>query len=291
MRKTIIFFIFLFFVANLSFAQEGNLSLRLEQTKVKLLIPPGGSKAGEIKIYSQSGEPMTLRVYVEDWAYTSEQDGSKEFFPMGTHPFSCSPWIRLNPTELTLPAYGVGKVNYVVNVPLDATGGHFAVLFFESGYIKPEKGKAGQEEIKTGLGLSIRIGSLIYVEAKDTVRRSAELSGLLVTKNKYLDVSCDFKNTGNTYITSGGTFHMMDKNGLIQARQEFNDIFTFPGDSGKISAAWKNPIPKGKYDLVITLDLGKAQEEAGISRGPTLVKEAEIEIGDEGQVLKIGELK
>lgn len=293
--RRIIFLFFLSILLNPLSLEAGSLSFRLEQSKVKLSILPAGSKAGEIKIYSQSDEAINLKVYLEDWAYTSEQDGSKDFFPIGSTKFSCAKWISFNPTELTLPAYGAAKVNYVVNVPSEATGGHYAVMFFETA-AKPFSagGIMGQEEVTSGIGLAIRLGSLIYVEAEDTVKRAIELNNFSLykdTKNKYLFITSDLKNTANTDITTAGSFHIMDREGVIYARGEFNETYTFAGDTAKLTATWKQSIPAGRYDLVITLDLGKAQEEGGIGRGPVLVKETSIEIGPDGKVIRVGELK
>lgn len=276
-------------------ADAQSLSFRLDQSKVKLIIPVGRSKAGTIKAYSQSNDSINLKVYLEDWAYTAEQDGSKEFFPAGSRPFSCAEWIKFYPAEFTLAPYGTATINYVVNVPVNASGGHFAVMFFETTAQQlSAQDIPGGEGVTSGVGLAIRMGSLFYIEAKDTVKRTVELSNFYVdneVKNNYLSVGLNLKNTGNTYITANGSFHIMDKEGLIYARNEFNEVYTFPGDTATLNATWKKTIPKGKYSLVITLDLGKAQEEAGLSRGPVLVKEAGLEIGFNGNVLRVGDLK
>ena len=92
-------------------------------------------------------------------------------------------------------------------------------------------------------------------------------------------------------ITAGGNFDIIDKKGMVFGRGEMNALYTLPGDSAKFSGSWSLPIPKGVYDLVLTLNLGKAQEELNLGRGEILVKETEIEIDDNGQVIRTGELK
>jgi len=270
-----------------------DLSFRLEQSKIKLSIPDGASKSGEIKIYSQSGSPISLKVYLEDWVYTDINDGSKDFYPPGSTPFSCAKWINYSPSELLIPPYGIGKVNYTVNVPKDAEGGHYAVMFFESAPIPPEFG-GPEQGIKSGVGLAIRLGSLIYIEVKDKFKRSVEFNNFQVSndiKNNYLLISADLKNTGNTDITTASSYHIIDFKGVVHARGEFNNVFMFPGDTGMIEASWKKPLSEGKYDLVITTDLGKSQEEGGVSRGPVIVKETELYLGQGGEVLKVGQLR
>lgn len=271
----------------------GGLSFRVEESKVRLIIPPGGSQAGSIKVYSQSGDKIKLSVYFEDWAYTKTQDGSKTFYPANSKPNSCADWVSYSPSEFVLPPYGIQTINYVARVPKEATGAHYAVLFFETSFLSEMDDSSVSDEIRAGTSLNIRLGSLFYIEAKGTVNRTAELTNLFVTKNDSgnLDISLDFKNTGNADITAVATYDLINESGLVYARGQFNNVYTFPEDEAKMTGAWKDKVPKGKYDLIITMDLGKVLEEANLGRGPVIVKESQIEVGDNGEILKVGDLK
>ena len=92
-------------------------------------------------------------------------------------------------------------------------------------------------------------------------------------------------------ITAGGTFNIIDNKGMVYARGEFEKVYTFPKDKGKLIAKWKEPLPQGYYDLVLTLDLGKAEEELGLGRGPVYTKEADLKIGSGGKITKVGEIR
>jgi len=201
-------------------------------------------------------------------------------------------WIKFNPAEFTLVPFGVTTINYVANVPKDAIGGHYAVMFFETLASSPQQNALG-ETVESGVGLAIRIGSLFYIEAKNTIKRSADLTNFAITKDsdKSYTFQIDFKNTGNTDITSSATFNLTDKKGKVYARGPFKDLFTFPGNITRLTAVWKDALAAGNYDFVLTLNLGKAQEEYNLGRGPVLVLESAVEIGENGEVLKVGELK
>ena len=101
----------------------------------------------------------------------------------------------------------------------------------------------------------------------------------------------DFENTGNTDITTSANFSLMNKEGMVSARGAFNDLYTFPGGKGVFLGVWKGNIPPGDYDLVITVDLGKALIEAGIGRGPVITKEAPVTIGENNQIVQAGQLQ
>lgn len=263
-------------------------TFRIDQAKVRLSIPAGSAASGEIKVENPSSATLRVKAYIEDWRYLPAADGTKEFSPASSSEFSSADWISFAPTEFSIPAFGRQIVRYTVRVPRGAVGGRFAVLFFET--------ELGPEESVEAMGLMVRVrlGSLFYVEAKNTVRRAAQLSDFSV-KNARVDerqllISADFKNIGNTDITCAGTFHIMDRRGMVFARGEFNDIYTFPWDSARLSSTWKEPLARGLYDIVVTLNLGKAQEEFGLGRGPVIVREAQLEIGEGGRVIKVGEL-
>ncbi len=283
-------FLLLFFsvFCFLSPAQVEAAGVRLNPTKVRLIIPPGESRSGVIEVENPSEESFIVKAYLQDWVYTALHNGTKQFLPPGTTFLSCSDWIGISLSEFVIPAYGKQKINYTVKVPVEAEGGHYAVLFFES-LLQETKVKKF-----TDLSVVIRIGTLFYIEPEGTIKRWAEVKNLTLEnrrKDKSLGVKLDFSNTGNVDIICKGTFHLMDKLGMVAARGEFNDVYSLPQDNAKLTAVWKELLSKGKYDLIITADIGKSREEAGLGRGPVITKEVEIEIGDEGQAVRVGELK
>lgn len=262
----------------------------LDHSKVRLSIAPGKTKFGEITIENPYPNSLFMRLYLEDWYYLPAGDGTKAFVAANTTSLSCASWITFSPAEITIPAYGKQRIGYSVKVPPEAKASRYAILFYESklGEVEPT-----QEGVGAAINLSFRIATLFYIEVAGTVNRVGRIENLTLKtdKDNALLIQADFHNAGNVDITAGGSYHIMDKDGLIYARGEFNDIYTFPKDSAKFTATWKEPIPKGDYDLVLTINIGRALEEAGMGRGPIITKEAEIEIGDNGEVTRVGELK
>ena len=266
-------------------AIAGNI-VNLDKTKIRLSIAPGKVKTGSIMVENNSAEPKSVRIYTEDWTYIPPFDGSKDFQPAGTTKFSCAQWISYEPADLTLGPFAKQQVNYSVRVPDGAQGGHYAVLFFEN-FV----GKPGSEGV--GVNVAVRMACLFYVEVDDGLKREMSLGDLSVTKNgqKPLQLSLKLANTGNTDITCGGTFDIMDATGMVYGRGDLSQAYMFPGDPGTVAGSWSLPLKQGSYSLVLTLDIGKALEEAEMGRGPILVKEAQLDIGPAGEVVKIGELK
>jgi P pilus assembly chaperone PapD len=281
----IIYGLFFFFV---SAAALEAATVRINPTKVRLIIPAGGAKTGNIEVDNPSDESIIVKSYLEDWFYTSQHNGTKNFFPAGTTSLSCSDWITTSLSEFVIPPFAKQTIQYTVRVPEEASGGHYAVLFFESLLAKPDITDTAQ------LGVVVRIGALFYIETKGTTKREAEIANLTLKRESPdgpLKMSLDFKNTGNVDITCAGTFHIMDNQGMIFSRGELDNVYLFPKETAKLTSSWKGALSKGQYSLVVTIDIGKALEEAQLGRGPVIIKEVDLEIGGRGEVLRIGELR
>ena len=283
-----VFFPLCFFILSSAWAVE---LPSINKSKIRFFIPPGEAGYGEIIIENNTSETRSMRAYLEDWRYLPAADGTKEFLPANATSTSAASWISFSPSEFTLTPFSRQKVNYSVKVPAEANGGHFAALFFESVFGKLE---SQQKEFKAGMNIVIRIATLFYIEPQGSIKRSAEIDNLVFKpdqKSGIFSIELDFKNTGNSDITCAGTFNIIDKEGMVFARGEFNDAYTFSGNRAKLTATCKDNIPKGKYDLVLTFNLGKALEEDDSGHGPVVTKEAEIEIRDSGSAVALGKLE
>jgi len=254
-------------VANDAYA----VTMHIDKPKIRAQIASGGSESGAITVVNTTEDSVDVKAYLEDWIYSPTQDGAKDFAPPGTTPLSCAPWINFYPAEFTLSAFGAQQVFYSVRVPPGVEGGHYAVLFFETA-MGTTKNEEGVDIVIKG-----RIGSLFYIEA-GAVKRKAVLSDLAVTgRQGEYKIDAVLKNIGNVDITAKGAFNIIDNKGMVFARGQFNDVYTFAGEQAKISSTFSKSIPAGNYDLIITLDLGDMP----------LIQEAQITFGSYGEVTNV----
>lgn len=286
--KRLLFFIcaigLLIFLPASSYASK---IIHLDQAKIRVKIPAGQTAIGRIEIKNPSAEAKKVRVYAQDWAYSNEL-GEKDFFLAGTKEFSCAKWISFVPAEFSLNPSAKEYLQYTIRVPEGAKGGYCAILFFENllGEVKESI------DAMAVVPVAIRVGCLVSVEVEGTVERSALVEKLLITKEQEgYRIEADFTNIGNTDIIAAGNFNIIDKLGMVFARGEFDNRYTLPGDKVKISSSWKAKLAKGKYDLILTLDLGKSLEELGLGRGPLKVLETEIDVDEAGKIVSLGQLR
>lgn len=243
---------------------------RINPLKVEEKMLPGETKEGTITLSNSHKEVMHLKIYVQDWAYTSlEGNGTKKFAPAGLLPFSCSRWLRVFPEQLSLSPGESQKIRYTLSIPADAKGGYHSALFFESALAQNQEGI---------VNVSGRLASLIYVEVTGTIQRECKINALhLIRKDhsKILELQLDFQNTGNTHLTIEPAFNLLNSEGALVARGAFPKIYTLPNDSVTTTTTWPGNLSEGVYDVILTVDLGENQ---------VLVKEWKVSVSPTGAI-------
>jgi len=243
MKKTIIFILIVFIFTFIPNAFSFNLSI--SNPKIKLKVEPGQVITGSLTINNPSSSEIAIKAYLEDFIYVSPYDGSKKFFPAGSTERSCAGWISFSPSEFKLNPFGRRNIDYTVRVPESASGGYYAVLFFET--------SLGQIEQTPGNRLLVlgRIGSLFLVETNNSVKK-AEIRDLKTGINS---INASFNNTGNVLLKAQGTYFIMDREGMVRDRGKIEDIFISPGDETYFSVKISSSLDAGKYTLVDNFDL------------------------------------
>ena len=255
---------------------------RISRPVVQETLAAGGVATGRIEIENQGESPLSLAVYLEDWEYLEGGSGDKRFSPPGSSPWSASSWISFYPQRLELSGREKGAVDYTIRVPADASGGRYAVLFFESLLTRSQPDQTGVTVQYTG-----RLGVLFEVEVAGSVERAGEVTGLKIGRpdeDRPLALSYSFSNTGNVAARPKAFFNITDETGRYFGRGEFNQLYTFPGRSGSAKTEWTGNLPPGDYTVLLTVDLGENQ--ALVSEQPLSVKR---ELVIEGVGLRGGE--
>ena len=240
MKKFITFFILgsVFLFPRLSSAQ-----IFLEDGKVKLSVSPGENVTGSLMAHNTSDKSIRVKIYWEDFHYEPPYDGTKKFSSLGSTANSCGQWINFSPQEFVFPPFGKQKIDYVLNPPADIHGGYYGVLFFE----KEEEKRTGE----VGLNVVTRVGSLFFVEAENRTKK-AEVNADTFQNNI---LKASFKNSGDTVLIPGGTFYVMNGEGVVVDRGEIKKYYLPPQGKVDFEAPVSPDLPSGKFTLVITFDL------------------------------------
>ncbi len=250
-RYNLFILLFLFIIPASAFAFQFN----IDPPRVELTINRGEKKNSYIVVSNtHPQEPIHIRAYVQDLVYLP--DGSNDFLPPGTTPWSCAEWISLKPNAFDLPANKEQVVKFQVKVPPEARGGYYGVIFFEV------LTQSNRKDISSA-AIAVRIGTIVLVDVAGTAEYKAKLTELSVTKVEKdnvpaLTLSCIIKNLGNLLIRPTGTIRILDPQGREQTIMDLNPGKggIFPGTSRRFILSLKKPLKEGRYIVRALVDYG-----------------------------------
>ena len=217
----------------------------VEPTRAELSVPAGKRRGQTLTVRNaKPDEAIHLRIYARDVLYMPE--GKIEFPPAGSTEWSCASWIQVAPAELDVPAGSSRDVRISVTAPLDATGGRYAMVFFET----------GASYATEGIGVNFRVGALIETVIRGTEERQAQLKDLVIASPSEIDVS--LFNDGNILIRPTGQIKVFDAGGKKVAQVLFNPTMlgVFPKTLRNITSKLDPPLPPGPYRLRVEVDYG-----------------------------------
>ena len=252
--KLVSIFLVLFFVGHLFLSDVFATSISIDKPVIKVIAPAGSTGGDVLTIKNKSMGAIIVKVDVYDWLYNENRElllGAP-----GSTPYSCASWIDVNPAEIMIPPQENREVSLTVRVPEDAVGGHYATLAIEST-------PATERDAKKGMGVRIvtRIIALFLQETEGKCNKAGSIVEFDVTepeKNKPLIAKYGFKNHGNTYLSVQGLINIVDKNGNSYGIAQAKKIYgTFPGDVVSDNIEWFGSLPKGEYDVFLTIEIGK----------------------------------
>jgi P pilus assembly chaperone PapD len=247
-------FYFLMF-ACLWAATPAQAQLFLEQGKLVLPTTPGTRLNNTLTVHNTTDRNVAVKVYWDDFEYQPPFEGTKSFLPAGTSPLTTAKWVTFSPREFTLPPFSEKKVDYLISVPENSTGGHYGVLFFETSGERP----AGDK----GVTIATRVGCLFFLEPKDK-SKSSQIDHVAVDGDQLV---ADFTNNGDVILTPESEYYVLDASGVAVDRGKITNMYLPPGQTAHFHIPLEKDIPSGTYTAVVNFDL---------QDGDVLVKEIDF---------------
>jgi len=243
---------FCLWLSNISFSQHHG-GILISPAIYEVELKKGKYHSNAIRVLNKTGGKASLKVYASD--FTLKENGSSSFHPKGTLPFSCSTWLKINPTSFELnPAEG-RLVRFTLKTPQDISGGFNGVIFIES---MPEKASDARGR---RILFKARLGVKIFAAIEGTLNRLAELQDLFIkqeVKDSILNYSLLFKNTGNVHIKPVGRLEIIDQEDKVVSTIKLNQHKNTVLRNGlrDFSGNIKLNLPYGVYKAVAYMDYG-----------------------------------
>lgn len=217
----------------------------VEPARVQVSVAAGKRRGQTLTVRNAKPDaPVHLTVYVRDVIFLP--DGTHEFPPPASTDWSCAQWVEVVPKELEIPATSSKEVRVSVTVPEGATGGHYAMVFFETGPSYAEQ----------GIGVNFRVGALVEAVVPGTERYEATLRDLAFAPPKGVRVA--LFNGGNVLIRPSGVVKVFDASGkkIRHLQLNPNNLGLLPKTLRAFLTELEEPLPNGRYQLKAEVDYG-----------------------------------
>lgn len=255
-HRAIVSFFILVTAATLIFIKPaGAIKLNIDSPRIEFSTKAGKTANGLVIISNEETDlALHMKVYVQDLIYLS--DGTNDFVPPGSTPWSCAKWIKIRPIEFELSPSESQKVRFNISVPPGTEGGRYAIIFFEaSPFLVP--GKRG-----AGVDINMKMGTIVMLTVPDTIFYKAKLTNFEVSElyddKDFLRITVSVYNESNVLIRPMGKIKIEDENGKKIGEIDSNpkEGGVLPNTGREFIVKYKKPVSKGKYSAVITIDYG-----------------------------------
>jgi len=227
------------------------MSLVVSPIRVEHQGAAGASETNVIEVRNEGSKATRVKVYTEDWEM--DPKGEVTYARAGKGPYSCAPWIQLNPTDIRLEPGQTRQIRYTLTVPNVARdGGYRAVIVFE-GMPLAEAGPAQKRVAVHG-----RIGVVLYETVGRPEIKAQFKDFQVVPEKKGLAFKLTLVNQGNVHFrVKKSWITLKNSQGAEVAKVEIPDIPVLPGATRELVFSKDLSLPKGAYLAEAVLDVGR----------------------------------
>jgi len=166
---------------------------------------------------------------------------------------SNSDWLEVSPQSFQLDAGEAQEVTFSIQVPPDAEGTYWGVIFIE-GSPRPE-----QTEGATVLAIE-RFGVKIYETVPGTEVLSGEIKQVRKIGNDPLSFEILFENTGNVQLRPSGRVDIAGRTGDLVKALPVEKFYVLPGASRQVEVIDQgDSLSPGRYLALAVLDIGNPE--------------------------------
>lgn len=232
--------------------------LAISPAVIEIKVAPGQAVTSDVTV----SNPGTLAYRVNVYAWDMWHDGrQRRYAPPGTFPHSLARRLAASPSSFSLPPGQQQTVQITLDVPPDATGGQYAVVFFEMSPLAETAG-ANQGPV---LSIAGRIGASVIVDT-DTVGASLKVGRVEhvmlepPTATAPLKVSTEVVNPSETHLRPFATAVIL-RSRIPVGRFTLPSILLLPGQRGVLEGTWSGLLGSGEYTLLLTVVSSDGQAE------------------------------
>ena len=247
---------FAFLILNSTKLAKGQVSLVVSPPKVDLKLNPGETAQQALKITNQTDQPITVKLYVQDFIVQDDQGTPVKVTQDEAGRYLASPWFNLDHTEFTIQPQKTEVVSVLITTPKEVLpGGHYAAI-----YVEP---KLGHKPKTSGAKIVSQVGSLFSITIRGDIKYDALIHSFK-TQNKIMEFgpihfSAEIENLSDTHISPQPSLIIKNMLGQTVATLTLDKINIFPYTRRQVKTTWERVWGFGKYQATLTVPFGAGQ--------------------------------
>ncbi len=224
---------------------------------------PGSSQTQQIFVRNKGNTEQSFIFKLSDWL--TDDKGEVKYFEPGSTARSCSNWITVSPSLVTLQPNESARVNVTMLVPNDDPSTKWAVIFVESA-VEQTGAKAIDKDVQMGLQVAARIAVPVYQSPTTNTLYKGTLEGLTETIDEAgtRTYKTQAINLGDKILNCKVYFTISNLETADETTSKPIEFSLLPDSNKEITFTAENPLEKGKYSVAAILDYGYNEELEGI---------------------------
>lgn len=252
-----IILLFSFFLMDRAFA------FRVTPTSFEMVLKKGETKIEFLTINNDSSDQINCQVYVT--SYKVGRDGKPIFEETDTSLFSARKMVKIQESEVIIPARSEKKIAISVTLPRVISKGEYfatimAVTQATNTFLK-------SRQAITQMNINLRLGAILRLGiVGPTIDKKAEITEIRVKKNqREIRITATLENKCSAHLEAKGEVLIKDLSNKIVAKfllQGANKevrgdkAFIYPQASRDFWGIVEKPLPAGRYLAEVIFDYG-----------------------------------
>ncbi len=245
--KILILTIILFLMLQNNLSAQERVGIFIMPAKIEIISKPGGNLRKKVLVKNKGAGRIKIKTAVKD--YLVRPDGQFIFRPAYKNTNSCSSWLTVKPSSISLKPNQAREVDLLIKIPKKIEkGDHWAALIFEEDSKKNKK-----RQVRAS------VASLVFVTIPGKIRREINIDSLSFHKGWLSNNGqgkIEISNSGNVHMTIKGKMSFIKKQGNINSIKSLGPLTILPNSSRKIVIPFKNTPLLGFYRIKARIEYG-----------------------------------
>lgn len=247
-------FLFVLLICHLAPAAEEN--WKTSPMYFEITTQAGDTLTRTFTVYNESDQTKQFEIYAKDW--TINPNGEEPEYEPGEFKLGCAGWITFSPQVLSIPPASSQQVRVTMIVPRTVVSGNYWGALFVQAMEKQLAGQVGKsgQSMRMYVSLRNRVAFIMTINGNKPLVREGVIDNVVasVGADKKLQVTAQFKNTGNMMLKCTGTVEIRDSMGETVTKFPLNDFYCMVDNSRTLDIRQDLFLKAGVYTALVIVD-------------------------------------